>query len=95
MKQEEIFERVRKVIVTDLGPTGNPRDPFEQKVTMEAKLADDLGADSLDTAELAMAFEDEFDIELDDEDGTLRTFTNDIVTVGDIVRKLEPHLTAQ
>ncbi len=55
------YERVREIIVDQLGV-----DP--SAVTDEASFIDDLGADSLDTVELVMAFEEEFDIEIPDED---------------------------
>lgn len=58
---EEVKERVREIIAEQLG-----RDMEE--VTDDASFVDDLGADSLDTVELVMAFEDEFDIEISDED---------------------------
>jgi acyl carrier protein len=50
----------------------------EGKITPDAKLVDDLGADSLDAVELIMAFEDEFDIEIPDEDTTNIHTVNDI-----------------
>ena len=55
------LEKVRMIIVEQLGV-----DPAE--VTVEASFLEDLGADSLDTAELGMAFEEEFDIEIMYED---------------------------
>lgn len=58
---EETFARVRKVIVDQLGVT-------PEQVTMEASFSEDLGADSLDTVELIMALEEEFDVEIPDED---------------------------
>lgn len=57
---QEIFEKVKKIVVEQLEV-----DP--DKVTPEATFADDLGADSLDTVELVMALEEEFDIEIPDE----------------------------
>ncbi len=56
-----IEERVRKIIVEQLGVD-------EEEVTPSAHFVDDLGADSLDTVELVMAFEEEFDLEIPDED---------------------------
>ena len=56
-----IEERVRKIVVEQLGVT-------EDQVTLEASFVDDLGADSLDTVELVMALEEEFDIEIPDEE---------------------------
>jgi acyl carrier protein len=60
MSQAEIFERVKKIIAEQLEV-----DPAD--VTPEANFANDLGADSLDTVELVMALEEEFDIEVPDE----------------------------
>lgn len=57
---QEIFDRVKKVVVDNLEV-----DP--EKVTSEASFANDLGADSLDTVELVMALEEEFNIEIPDE----------------------------
>jgi acyl carrier protein len=56
----DIAERVKKVVVDHLGVD-------EDKVTDTANFIDDLGADSLDTVELVMAFEEEFNIEIPDE----------------------------
>ena len=57
---EEIFTKVKKIVVEQL-------EVEEDKVTPEASFANDLGADSLDTVELVMALEEEFDIEIPDE----------------------------
>ena len=56
-----IEERVKKVVV-------DPLDIKEEEATMEASFVDDLGADSLDTVELVMALEEEFDTEIPDEE---------------------------
>lgn len=56
-----IEERVKKVVVEQLGVK-------EEEVTLEASFVDDLGADSLDTVELVMALEEEFETEIADED---------------------------
>ena len=56
-----IEERVKKIIVEQLGVK-------EEEVKNEASFVDDLGADSLDTVELVMALEEEFDIEIPDEE---------------------------
>ena len=56
-----IEERVKKIIVEQLGVK-------EEEVKSEASFIEDLGADSLDTVELVMAFEEEFDIEIPDEE---------------------------
>ncbi len=57
---QEIFERVKKIVVEQL-------EVEEDTVAAEASFANDLGADSLDTVELVMALEEEFDIEIPDE----------------------------
>ena len=61
MADESINEKVKSIIVDQLGVT-------EDQVTPEAKFIEDLGADSLDTVELVMAFEDEFGISVPDEE---------------------------
>lgn len=58
---ENVEERVKKIIVEQLGVDAG-------EVTSQAQFVNDLGADSLDTVELVMAFEEEFDIEIPDED---------------------------
>jgi acyl carrier protein len=58
---EEVMQKITKVIVEKLGVT-------EDKVKPEAAFAEDLGADSLDQVELVMALEDEFDIEIPDDE---------------------------
>ena len=71
-----VLERVTKVIVDRLGVE-------EGDVKMEASFRDDLGADSLDVVELVMELEDEFDMEISDEDA------EKIGTVGDAVNYIE------
>ena len=62
-----IDERVRKIVIEQLGVA-------EDQVTLEASFVDDLGADSLDTVELVMALEEEFDAEIpDDQAGAITT----------------------
>ncbi len=73
---ESTEERVREIIVNELGV-----EP--EKVTQQASFVEDLGADSLDTVELVMAFEEEFGIEIPDEDA------ENLQTVGDAVRYLQ------
>lgn len=58
---DNIFERVQDIVVQQLGVD-------KKKVTLDANFANDLGADSLDTVELVMAIEEEFSIEIPDED---------------------------
>ncbi len=72
MSSDEIFEKVKDIIVEQLGVA-------ENTVTMEASFIDDLGADSLDIVELIMALEEEFDLEIPDTDA------EKIVTVNDVV----------
>ena len=79
MTQEEIFEKVKEIIVEQLGVT-------ETSVTMEASFIDDLGADSLDVVELIMALEEEFDTEIPDSDA------EKVVTVGDVVDYIKDHV---
>ena len=71
-----IEERVQAIIVEQLGVD-------EKEVTEAASFIDDLGADSLDTVELVMAFEEEFDIEIPDEDA------EEITTVADAIRYIK------
>ena len=73
----DIAERVKKIIAEHLGI-----DDME-KITEDAKFIDDLGADSLDTVELVMAFEEAFDVEIPDEKAET------ILTVGDAISHLE------
>ena len=72
-------DRVREIIVEQLGVDANA-------VTPEASFVDDLGADSLDTVELIMAFEEEFGIEIPDEDA------ENLTTVGKSMAYLEKKL---
>ena len=75
METNEVFDKVKGLFVEDLGID-------ESKVTMEAKLEEDLEIDSLGIVEVVMAFEDEFDIEIDDEE------LADVSTVGEPVKLL-------
>jgi acyl carrier protein len=69
-------ERVKKIVVEHLGVDAD-------KVTEAASFIDDLGADSLDTVELVMAFEEEFGVEIPDD------AAETILTVGDAVKYIE------
>ena len=69
-------ERVRDLVVEQLGVS-------QDQVTPQASFIDDLGADSLDTVELVMAFEEEFGIDIPDEDAEKMT------SVGDAIKYLE------
>ena len=72
MEVTEVFEKVKNLFVDELGIDA-------EKVTMEAKLEEDLDIDSLGIVEVVMALEDEFEIEIDDEELT------DVGTVGQAV----------
>ena len=74
----DIFDRVKRIVVDRLGVD-------EAQVIMEASFKDDLGADSLDVVELVMELEDEFDLEISDEDA------EKINTVGEVVKYIEAH----
>ena len=67
-----VFEKLRTLLSEQF-------DIEEEEITMESRLTDDLGADSLDVVDLIMAIEDEFQVEILDED------IEKVVTVGDIV----------
>ncbi|TAF66530.1 MAG: acyl carrier protein [Cytophagales bacterium] len=74
-----IAERVKKIIIDKLGVD-------ESEITPEANFTNDLGADSLDTVELIMEFEKEFEISIPDE------HAENIATVGQAVSYLEEHV---
>lgn len=71
-----VFEKVKKIIVEQLGVE-------EDDITMESSFIDDLGADSLDIVELIMALEEEFDLEIPDNEA------EKIATVGDAVEYIK------
>ncbi len=73
-------ERVRKIIVDQLGVNAD-------EITLESSFVDDLGADSLDTVELVMAFEEEFDLEIPDEEA------EKIASVGNAIKYIGEHQT--
>ena len=72
-------ERIKEIIVEQLGVD-------QDQITPDASFIDDLGADSLDTVELVMAFEEEFDIEIPDEEA------EKIRTVRNVIDYLKNHL---
>jgi acyl carrier protein len=74
----EIQDRITKIIVDRLGVD-------EEEVKPESSFKEDLGADSLDVVELVMELEDEFDMEISDEDA------EKIATVGDVVNYINSH----
>ena len=75
MEVNEVFEKVKSLFIEDLGID-------ESKISMESKLEEDLEIDSLGIVEVVMAFEDEFDIEIDDEE------LADVKAVGEAVNLL-------
>jgi len=77
-----VEERVKQIIVEQLGVD-------EAEVTPKASFVDDLGADSLDTVELVMAFEEAFDVEIPDEEA------EKIRTVQDAISYIEAHAKAK
>jgi acyl carrier protein len=74
----DVEQKVKDIIINELGVEA-------EKVTPEAKFVDDLGADSLDTVELVMAFEEEFGMEIPDEDA------EKLQTVGDAISYIQNH----
>ncbi|MCX7810804.1 MAG: acyl carrier protein [Leptospiraceae bacterium] len=75
---DELFQKVRSIIAQQLGAD-------ESEITEDAHFIEDLGADSLDTVELVMALEEEFGIEISDEDA------EKIQTVGDVIKYIKEH----
>jgi len=75
-----IEQRVKEIIVEQLGVN-------EGEVKPEAKFVDDLGADSLDLVELVMALEEEYNMEISDEDA------EKILTVGDAINYIQSHVS--
>ena len=73
MSDKSIEDRVKDIIVEQLGVNAD-------QVNLEAKFIEDLGADSLDTVELVMAFEEEFEIEVPDEEAEKLQSVGDVVT---------------
>jgi acyl carrier protein len=82
MTREEIAGKVKNIIVEQLGVNA-------EEVKEESSFIDDLGADSLDTVELVMALEEEFNAEIPDEDA------EKLKTVGDAVKYIEEKLAAK
>lgn len=75
-----VFDRVKHIVVEQLGVSA-------EEVAPESSFVDDLGADSLDVVELVMALEEEFGVEIPDEDA------EKIATVGEAVKYIEAHMS--
>lgn len=74
-----VFEKIVKILAEQL-------DADAEAMTLETKIAEDLGADSLDVVELLMAIEDEFEVEIPDEE------IDNIKTIGDVVEYIQNHM---
>jgi len=74
-----VYEKVREIICDQL-------DLEEEQVTLEALIIDDLGADSLDVVDLVMSLEEEFDVEIPDDE------VENVKAVGDIVKYIENNM---
>ena len=81
MSEKTVEEKVRDIIVDQLGVNA-------EQVVLGARFIEDLGADSLDTVELVMAFEEEFSIEVPDEEA------EKLQSVGDVVKYVEENASA-
>lgn len=79
MSSEEVFDKVKEIIVEQLGVA-------ETAITPDASFIDDLGADSLDIVELIMALEEEFDLEIPYADA------EKVVTVNDVVEYIKDNV---
>ena len=73
-----VFEKIREILC-------NQFDVEENEVTLTTRIGEDLGADSLDAVDMLMSLEDEFDVEIPDEE------IENIRTVGDLVAYIEEH----
>ncbi len=78
-EEQTIEERVKEIIIKQVGVN-------KEQVTNETSFVNDLGADSLDTVELVMEFEDAFDMNIPDEDA------EKIQTVGDAIKYIKEHI---
>jgi acyl carrier protein len=80
VKEMSVYEKIKNITVEQLGVE-------EDDIAMKSSFIDDLGADSLDVVELVMALEEEFDLNIPDEDA------EKIQTVGDAVKYIQEHLS--
>lgn len=76
-----VFEKIRELLATQL-------DANADNITMDTRIADDLNADSLDVVEMLMSVEDEFSVQIPDED------IENLKTVGDVVEYIQNHTDA-
>lgn len=74
-----VFEKIAQILATQL-------DADVEAITADTRIAEDLGADSLDVVELLMSIEDEFDVEVPDEE------IENVKTVGDVVDYIQAHM---
>lgn len=74
-----VFEKIAQILAEQL-------DADVEAITAETRIAEDLGADSLDVVELLMSIEDEFDVEVPDEE------IENVKTVGDVVDYIQAHM---
>lgn len=74
-----VFEKIKKILAEQL-------DVDAEEMSLDTKIADDLGADSLDVVELLMAIEDEFDVEIPDEE------IERLKTIGDVVEYIQNNM---
>ncbi|MBQ8202788.1 MAG: acyl carrier protein [Clostridia bacterium] len=74
-----VFEKIAQILAEQL-------DADVESITLETKIAEDLGADSLDVVELLMSIEDEFDVEVPDEE------IENVKTVGDVVEYIQANM---
>ena len=81
MDDTQLFDKLRQIVVEQLGVSA-------EEVTRQASFQEDLGADSLDTVELVMALEEEFDVEIPDEDAEKLT------TVESVLQYIQAHQPA-
>lgn len=77
-----VFEKLTEILADQL-------DRPQDSMSMETSIAEDLGADSLDVVEMLMAVEDEFDVEIPDEE------VEGLRTIGDVVNYIQAHTDAQ
>lgn len=88
---DKTLEKIKAIVTEDCGPTGNPRDPWREKLVDEARIEEDLEIDSLQRVELCIRLEEEFDLDLDGADGTLPDFG----TFGDLVKIVDDAIAAK